>query len=268
MKNKRPKGWDLENDFFAYIQSRELSIVATGDLVKNLDLSENQERKLLSSLAKRKLIARVRRGLYLVPPRLPVGGIWSPDEAIALNTLIQDRNGQYQISGLNAFRRYGWDDQIPNRTFVYNDKISGHRTIGANVFDLTKVNSSRLGSVEVVKTSSGYTLIYSSKARALVDAVYDWKRFNSLPEAYRWIRMELTKSNSLASDIVEAALQFSNLSTMKRLGMLLEKLAAPRRLLMKLEKAFPETSSSIPFVPNRPKRGMLNSRWGVVDNDE
>ena len=40
------------------------------------------------------MIAQVRRGLYLVPERLPLGGKWSPDEILALNTLIEDARRQ------------------------------------------------------------------------------------------------------------------------------------------------------------------------------
>jgi predicted transcriptional regulator of viral defense system len=55
--------------------------VRRGDLSGSmLRLTADQERKLLSRLARARLIARVRRGLYLVPPRLPLGGAWTPDE--------------------------------------------------------------------------------------------------------------------------------------------------------------------------------------------
>ena len=65
----------LEMRFFGYVQSRQLRSVATSELVEPLSLSAIQERKLLSRLSSRGLIAHVRRGLYLVPPHLPAGGI-------------------------------------------------------------------------------------------------------------------------------------------------------------------------------------------------
>src|SRR5262245_11579262 len=115
----------LETLFFGYIQSRNIQRIETGDLVHALGLTPIQERKLLSRLARRGLITRVRRGLYLVPARIPAGGKWSPGEALALISLMNDQDGRYQICGPNAFSRYGWDDQIPNRTYVYNNRISG-----------------------------------------------------------------------------------------------------------------------------------------------
>ena len=43
---------------------------------------------------------------------------------------MADCGGQYQVCGLNAFNRYGWDEQVPNRVCAYNDKLSGDLQIG------------------------------------------------------------------------------------------------------------------------------------------
>jgi predicted transcriptional regulator of viral defense system len=116
---------NLEMRFFAYIQLRGAQTVRTGELSRGLDITPTQERELLSRLMRRTLIARVRRGLYLVPPRLPPGGKWTPGDFLALFTLMADRSGRYQICGPNAFYRYGWEDQVPNRVYAYNNRISG-----------------------------------------------------------------------------------------------------------------------------------------------
>src|SRR4030042_96764 len=106
----------IETQFFAYVQMRQTRTVRAGDLAASvLRLSPDQERKLLSRLARGGLIARVRQGLYLGPPPLPLGGAWTPTEAEVLNTLMEDRKGRYQICGPNAFTLYRFDDQIPNR---------------------------------------------------------------------------------------------------------------------------------------------------------
>src|SRR5271157_5879448 len=89
----------IQTQFFAYVQMRRLRTVRTGELVRAWGVAPQQERELLSRLARRSLIARVRRGLYLVPPRLPPGGKWSPHEFLALTTLIEDQGGRYQVCG-------------------------------------------------------------------------------------------------------------------------------------------------------------------------
>lgn len=257
---------ESETRFFGYTQSRGQDLVRTGELVDRLGLTTDQERKLFSRLSRRNLIARVRRGLYLVPGQIPPGGSWSPSEALALNTLFADLRGRYQISGPNAFSRYGWDEQIPNRTFVYNNRVSGRRAIGAVQLTLVKVADDRLGATDIVKTPEKLNLVYASKARVLVDAVYDWSRFGTLPRAYDWIREELSKDSRFAAELVAVAVRYGNQATLRRMGLLLERENIPESLLRKIEKALRPTSSLIPWIPTAPKRGTGSDRWKVVVN--
>jgi predicted transcriptional regulator of viral defense system len=258
---------DLETQFFAYVQMRKLSVVRSGDLIASLlRLAPDQERKLLSRLSRGGLIARVRRGLYLVPPQLPLGGAWTPGEALALNALMEDRGGRFQICGPNAFNRYGFDNQIPNRIYAYNNRISGKRAIGSVLLMLIKVADERLGETEEA-TLDGERVLYSSRVRTLVDAVYDWSRFNSLPRGYEWIRYELKAKRLDALELVKVTLCYGDTGTIRRMGVLLEDEGVDSALLRKLNRALNPTSSLIPWIPGRPKRGTVNRRWGVIINE-
>src|SRR2546428_1555416 len=226
---------EIERLLFAYVQMRGQTTVRAGELVGPLQLSGPRERNLLSRLAKAGWIVRVQRGLYVVPRKLPLGGKWSPDEILALNTLLEDRKGQYQICGPNAFNRYGFEDQVPTRLYAYNNRISGDRTIGSVALTLIKVADDRLGSTEEVKTADGLVARYSSRARTLVDAVYDWSRFNSLPRAYKWIRRELAAKRVSAAELVSLTLRYGDIGTIRRMGALLEQEGVPGSLLKKIE---------------------------------
>lgn len=259
---------EIERLLFAYVGMTGRQVVRTGELLAPLQLTSTSERNLLSRLAKAGWIARVRRGLYLVPTRLPLGGKWSPDEILALTTLMEDAGGKYQLCGPNAFNRYGFDEQIPTRVYAYNDKLSGNPTVGGVELALIKVASSRLGDTEEVQTQVGHKAIYSSRVRTLVDAVYDWSRFNSLPRGFSWIRTDLTKRKSDAGQLVAVTLKYGDRGTIRRVGALLDRIGVEERLLRKLEKAAPRTSGLIPWVPTLPKRGKVNQRWGVVINGD
>ena len=258
----------LESQALAYSRLRGWKTLRSGDLAERLELSPDQERKLLSRMARAGLIARVWRGLYLVPPTVPLGGKWSPSEALALTTLMEARGGRYQICGPNAFNRYGFDEQIPNRVYAYNDRLSGARTIGRVELALIRVAADRLGGTEIVESPEAPSAIYSSRTRTLVDAVYDWSRFNGLPRAYGWIRSELAAGRVESKELVRLTLRYGNRSTIRRIGVLLESARVPQALLRKLEAGLPATTSPIPWIPTRPKRGSANSRWGVVLNGE
>ena len=259
----------LETQFFAYVQMRNLRTVRTGDLKASvLRLKSERERKLLSRLSRGGIIARVRQGLYLVPPRLPMGGAWTPNEAEALNALMQDAKGRYQICGANAFNRYGFDDQIPNRVYAYNNRISGGRKIGAVDVTLIKVADKRLGDTEEVEIEGGEKAVYASRVRSLVDAVYDWARFNGIPRSYDWIRKELEAKRVSEAELVKCTLRYGDTGTIRRMGALLERENVDASLLRKLEQALKPTSGLIPWIPSRPKRGTFNCRWGVVFNEQ
>jgi len=266
---------ELESRTMALVQNRQIQQIRTGDLVRLLGTTAEQERKVLSGMARRGLAARVRRGLYLFPEVLPLGGRWSPGEAQALTTLMQDREGQFQICGPNAFHRYGWDEQVPNRVYAYNNRISGDRSVGQVEMTLIRVTDKRLGDTETVTTPEKINLIYSSRARSLIDAVYDWSRFNSLPRAFEWIRNDLTSARISTADLVDAALKYGNQGTIRRIGYLLAELSdqqeklvrpIPTRLVMRLERALRSSSSTIPWIPTMTKRGQVSKRWGLVVN--
>jgi predicted transcriptional regulator of viral defense system len=101
----------------------------------------------------------------------------------------------------------------------------------------------------------------------LLDAVYDWSRFDGIPRGYDWIRQELMARRVSAADLVKCTLRYGNKGTIRRVGALLEREGVNELLLRKLERALKPTSNSIPWIPSRPKRGTLDRRWGVVFNE-
>lgn len=256
----------LEAAALAYVQMRNLRIVKTGDLAAALRITAKQERELLSRMARAGMIAKVRNGLYLFPAKLPLGGVWTPDEATVINTLMADKQARYQITGPNAFNRYGYDEQISARVYIYNDAISGDRSVGRTELTLIKVKSERLGETEQFETPSGETLVYSSRVRTLVDAVYDWSRFDSLPRAYDWIRRDIEAGRISPADLSQITICFGNLGTIRRIGALLEQIGVQEPLIKRLQRKLTPSTAKIPLVPGRPLRGNLLKRWGVVLN--
>lgn len=258
----------LETQFFAWVHLRKLMAVRAGDVCSALRITGKQADELLSRLARAGLIARVKKGLYLVPERLPLGGQWSPGEALSLKTLMEDVEGQYQICGPNAFNRYGYDDQIPTVTYAYNNRFSGTRRIGSVNLSLIKVSDERLGATDSVKTRDGLSLVYSSKLRTLIDAVYDWSRFNGLPRAYGWIREEIGKDSQNAGQFAQLALEYGNQGTLRRLGYFFQKEGVRPTVVRKLQNALNPSSALIPWDPTRPRRGKTVRTWGILDNAE
>lgn len=257
----------LEGQLLAYSQLRGTSTVASEEIIDVLGFTPVQTREVLSRLTRRGIIARVRRGLYLVPPTLPLGGKWTPSDFLAVETLISDREGTYQICGPSAFFFHGLIDQVPNRLYAYNNVSSGQKRIGTTHLSLIKVNKSRLGEVVTFRCPEGICVNYSSLTRTLIDAIYDWSRFGSLPIAFEWIRGSLKRNLTTPSSLVDCASRFANLSTLRRLGKLLEIEKVEEKVLRRIERQLPRTTAEIPWVPNKRKVGTIDRRWGVVFNE-
>jgi predicted transcriptional regulator of viral defense system len=156
---------------------------------------------------------------------------------------------------------------VPTRVYAYNNRISGERSIGAVALTLIKVADERLGDTDEVRTPDGTLAVYSSRVRTLVDAVYDWSRFNSLPRAFEWIRTELASGRVQATELVRVTLRYGDIGTIRRIGALLDREEVAGELLRKLQRALKPTTGLIPWVPRGPKRGTVDRRWAIVWNE-
>lgn len=266
MKQQGPELGNLSSRFFAYIQLKKKDIVRTGEIAPVLGITGSQECDLLRRLSNSGWIVRLKRGVYLVPPRIPAGGKYSPGVALILQKLMGENDGKYQVCGPTAFNFYGLDDQIPSVTYVYNNRISGSRVIGNLAFQFIKIADERLGATNSLSTREGAEVIYSSKARTLMDAVYDWSRFNSLPRGYDWIRQEIKKDFKLASELVDATAQYGNQATARRIGYLLDNFVRTLKIINRLQRKLSDSKSLIAWIPGKPTKGTANRKWGVIIN--
>lgn len=256
----------LETQFFAYCQMQGLETVRAGEIARAFKLSPQRERDLFYRLASDGWIIRLRRGLYLVPRKLPPGGVWTPGEALVLAKLMEDRGGRYQLCGPNAFNFWGFDDQVPNRIYAYNNRFSGVRTVGVLSMTFIKLGDERLGATVTEKTAGGIPLIVGSKARTLMDAVYDWKRFNGIPRAYGWIRDELRKAPAFARELAAVCIHYGNQGTIRRVGYLLQAGGISERSLRPLRRKLRSGKSLITLIPERSRMGPIDRDWGVIIN--
>ena len=82
-----------------------------------------------------------------------------------------------------------------------------------------------------------------------------------------WIRADLAAGRIGAAEMVRVTLRYGDIGTIRRIAALLDREGAGAGLLRKLERALKPSTSLIPWIPTRPKRGTVDRRWGVVWND-
>ena len=132
-------------------------------------------------------------------------------------------------------------------------------------FQFIKVADGRLGSVNAVRAGN-MKIVYSSRARTLMDAVYDWSRFNSLPRGYGWIKQEIENDPRLATELTEATIKYGNMATIRRIGFLFDAIVPNSRLTNRLQTQLSTSSALIPSVPGRSAKGTINRKWGIIVN--
>jgi predicted transcriptional regulator of viral defense system len=268
VKKEKTKLGKFEMQLLAYAQLRKKEIILSGEIASALEISAEQEWKLLNRMSSAGLIIHLKRGVYLVPSRMPAGGRWTVSGYYLLSKLMEVIKGRYQISGPSAFNFYGFDDQVPNRIYVYNDRIFGEKEIGGTDFVFIKTDVKRLGSTKSLKTPDGMDTVMVTQSRALVDAVYDWSRYNTLPRAYAWISQTLKKEPSIGENLIGDTLRYSNKGTLKRIGYLLERAGIAVDRLKKMKRRLGPTRSLIPWIPGQPAKGIIDKDWGLIVNGD
>jgi predicted transcriptional regulator of viral defense system len=265
---KRPKTelGSLEMRLLAYVQMRKMDVVRTEEIAAALKITPKQERELLSRMSRSGVIIRLKRGIYLVPPRLPAGGRLSVSEYYILSRLMREVGGKYQVSGPNTFYLYGFDNQVPNRVYVYNNRISGEKNIGGFDYVFMKIPGSWLGASTESAAPDGEKFFIATKARALLDAVYDWSRYNTIPRAYQWIATAIKKDTSFLDEFTRASLKYGNKATMRRIGYLLAVSGVPENMLREFKKKAGSMKSLIKWIPGMPAKGSVNKEWGLIVN--
>jgi predicted transcriptional regulator of viral defense system len=266
VKREKTKLGKMEMQLLAYAQLQKKEFISSGEIAATLDIDAKQEWKLLNRMATSGLIIRLKRGAYLVPSRMPAGGRWTVSGYYILSKLMDVLKGTYQISGPNAFNFHGFDDQVPNRIYVYNDRIFGEKEIGGTDFVFIKTDAKRLGSTKNLKTPDDIDTVMVTKTRVMVDAVYDWSRYNTLPRAYGWIAAALKKDTDITENLIGDTLQYSNKGTVKRIGYLLTRLGVSDDRLIGMKSQLSSAKSLIPWIPGQTAKGSINKEWGLIVN--
>ena len=261
--------WEMQ--FFAWVQFEKKEEVRTGDLVKAMNLSPKQEADLFYNLSSNGIIVKLWRGLYLVPQRIPLGGSWSPSPYLIINKYMKNSGAKFHISGQAVFNLYGYSDQISAWFTVYNNKVSKKLYFLQYHLDFTKVVINRLGAVKKIKSYIDNKKFiwarHSSPEQAILDAVYDYKKFGTLPDAYEWIVNSLNDKKIKPEKLVNVAIKYGNTMSQKRIGWALDKLKIPNRITNPLHKKISNTKFLIPLNPKN-RRGFTNKKWGVIENVE
>lgn len=260
MQVTSPQFGPLETRLLSWAQMRGVQRATSAEITKALRLDRDQCRRLLDRMNRKGMLVQLQRGLYLIPAKLPPGGKWTPPPAVILRNLFEAKNGDWQETGPSAFHFHGLTDQIPNTTTVYNTRYSSRTKIAGLGIEMIKVAPARLG---LASDESGRRV--GTLGRVVMDAVFDFARFGTLPKAYRWIR-ERKDDEVFLKDLVQSAIKHGDAPTRRRIGCVLEMLGADAKRIKTLKKSIPPFRSFIPLAPSDSRQGITDKTWGIILN--
>ena len=260
----------MEVQFFAWTQLENRDQVQTGDLVKSMNLSPKQEADLFYNLSSSGFIIKLHRGFYLIPNKIPSKGLWSPSPYLVINKYMENAGvKKFYVSGPAIFNKYGYSDQLSAWFTVYNDKISKKKNILQYHLDFKKVVPSRLGAIKKMKSYIGDGKFVwariGSPEQVILDAVYDYKKYGTLPKAYNWIIDSLRDKIINPRKLVDVTIKYGNTMSQKRIGWTLDNLKVSKKIISSLQRKISKSKFLTPLNPKN-RKGSINKKWGVIEN--
>lgn len=238
------------------------------DLHSKFDLSENAIKKSLQRLKKKKAIAIIRKGFYVViPPEFRSKEMLPPLHFVA--ALMKYVKRDYYVSLLSAASLYGAAHQQPQTFFVMTKKPV-LLPIQNNRIKIIFCYKANLANEDIVdwKTEVGFVKVSSASLTAL-DLISYYEKcggFNGVATLLQELA-EVIDGVELAS----AAERYNQVATVQRLGYLLDIKFGRKDLTLGLEK-YLKTVKTYPILLRPDKQKLPSMKvencWKVVPNIE
>ncbi len=214
-------------------------------------------RKLLHDLAKNKWVKRVERGKYLILP-LEAG----LDASYGTHPFVIARKlvSPYYIGFWSALNHHGFTEQPSPKIFIASTKSRKSLRFQGQDFRFVHLPKKRFFGI-TAEFAGNSKFNVSDKEKTAIDCLFLPKYSGGLVEVAKAFGEELDYGK-----LCKYALAMNDLSTLKRLGFLLDALGiktpAKEKLLKKVGGGF------CLLDPSGPKGGGKNKKWRVIENIE
>lgn len=253
------------------LTSRETAVLAWADRARRTRLTVRDVAeavgaeaapKTASSLARKGVLDRLGRGVYLLRPLRAVAAPWSVSALAAVAALLEGQ--RYYVGGPAALALHRLTAQAYGS--LVDVFVTGHRRArelgGARVV----FHAAPPGAFEYGLTTieiEGSTLSVSDPERTVLDLL-EHPRLLGAAEIFAVVKAAATRVD--LSRLVDYALRWPNLSTCQRLGVLLERAGVPSTTLEPLAHRV-HGAGVAAMVRSAPRRGHTHPVWRIVEND-
>ena len=251
----------IETNIVARLTYEKKTIVTTDDLDQLFNLSSEDRKQIVFRLKKKKILSSIKRGAYAFSP-LEAGPEGTGVDELLIPPLFFPKKNYY-VGYSTMFNYYGFTEQLFQTVYVLNTTMRMEKIICGLSYKFVRVPENRIYGIEIIKVKDTDVNI-SSKERTLIDLLYFNKPVGGIINAVE-IFTEFAKNNKCdVKKLIEYADCFPNITTRKRIGLILERLGISDDMLKPLIKSVSKTAVS---SLNGTRKGALNKKWRVIVND-
>lgn len=251
----------IETNIIARLTYEKKTIVTVDDLDQLFNLSPQDRKQVVFRLKKKKILAPIKRGVYAFSP-LEAGPEGTGIDELLIPPLFFPKKNYY-VGYSTMFNYYGFTEQLFQTVYVLNTTIRKERIMCGISYKFIRIPENRLYGLEVIKVKDTEVKI-SSKERTLIDLLYFNKPVGGIKTAVEIFTEFVKNKRCDIKKLIAYAARFPNITTRKRIGLILEKAEVSDALLKPLMKSIEKTAVS---SLDGSRKGRLNKKWRVIVND-
>ncbi len=219
-------------------------------------------KQLLSDMAKRGLLMRLKKGLYYIIPFEKDPATFMPDWHLLAEHLVKD--AQHYIGYYSALQIHNLITQPSlKEQIVVSKQIRPSRLDIKNVtFQFVYHNRTHFFGAKKIWIDSFNKVQCSDLEKTIIDCLFKPNYAGGIVEVARAIH--LSKDKLTFNRLLEYANRFNSQAVKKRLGFLLELLEIDTPIIKDLQKLI--SASYVVLDTELPKAGKRLSRWRIQQN--
>ena len=251
----------IETNIVARLTYEKKTIVTAEDIDRLFNLSPEDRKQVVFRLKKKKILSPIKRGVYAFSP-LEAGPEGTGVDELLVPPLFFPTK-KYYVGYSTMFNYFGFTEQLFQTVYVLNTSMRMEKVICGLSYKFIRISENRMYGLETIKVKDVDVNI-SSRERTLIDILYFNKPVGGITGAIE-IFTEIVKNKKCdIKKLIEYAACFPNITTRKRVGLILEGIGVSDAILRLLIKSVAKTAVSS-FDESR--KGTLNKKWRVIVND-
>jgi predicted transcriptional regulator of viral defense system len=221
--------------------------------------------KITSALVRKGALRRVGKGIFLVVPLRAQARPTTPSAATLVAALLADE--PYYLGGLWALTHHRLTlQQYATRIDAFVARDHQPRTLANAHVRFHRVPLSRIDGGNELASIEGSPVRVSTREETILDLL-DYPDMAGATRAALAL-VEPALGHVDVAELVRRASAVARSSSCQRLGVLLERTGVNPSKLAALRRRALATQSLTSMVPGAPRRGQVNTRWRVVENDQ